>query len=908
MWVCVICFASLSLVGCGDSSSRTAVAGASGQGDETEHAQGAEKIRLLGVTLTPPDYFRPNGAGNLEIAGSYEVRPTDAANGNAANRKKFWIIQTAVIRNDAGEAVRSLAEQVRVDIPPRASANEYYPQEDVVCVWDGRNEAGEMVPDGTYTWLVEARYVRLHDAGSSGRTQEHLVGVSNTISGAIVVATIPTRVVSTTPADNATNVPLDTKIRIEFSDSMDHPSTQTAFLLWGEEGSVDGDFLDWEGNTMVFRPSAPLADNTHYFIMLNGFIALDARLVQLDGDGDEIPGGYFDAHFMTENLLRTVVSTTPAEGATDVPLDTEIRIEFSDSMDHPSTQSAFLLWGEEGSVDGDFLDWVGNTMVFRPSAPLAANTHYFIMLNGFIALDARLVQLDAYGVGSPGGYFDVHFMTTAGAFLVEIPATSKTSPAFIEGEYWRAEDYPIIGNGPAGDVAADVLDERHFFVDIPLQPGENAVSVRQEGTDPLVQVTGQVTWTPTVIDTDSGQSVTIRKGDSLLLVTEETTGTLKIDLDYYGTFHVDESGPAGTPIPAAFDFPGEYTVYACVDAGAGDEFAGEMTVVVIEVDLSSPIACQVGYTREKYVPVRPYWGRVQEVHFGAVDPDYLGDMSVEYDDYGATIWLRALKRGTPVLTARIGGEAGPIAAYREVDEFTSESPAGTAIGVDADTGVGTTWLTMRPYIPDIDVEFDMFSPDATFAGGMTAFGVNTSDIDPETGEPLFEQVYDEETRETIGVFYFGIETPPGLPSEDGSGFTVEFLQAGSVVIRVGYDVVNGAHILVVYFTGAPGKASPGGYQRYAVDAKTVGYQTPDPTTVIPTFTSIDWTLTLKSTANPTGYFADSTKDIEGIIWTQGVALDPPFEVEATLLYKCVMQCPIDGPIPANCRIKVIFHH
>jgi len=65
--------------------------------------------------------------------------------------------------------------------------------------------------------------------------------------------------------------------------------------------------------------------------------------------------------------------------------------------------------------------------------------------------------------------------------------------------------------------------------------------------------TRTIAWTPTVVDADSGQSATIRRGDSLLLVTEEASGILKIDLDYDGIeFTPDLSGPAGTPIPAEF--------------------------------------------------------------------------------------------------------------------------------------------------------------------------------------------------------------------------------------------------------------------------------------------------------------------------------------------------------------------
>ncbi len=636
------------------------------------------------MTLTPPEYFSPIGADSLEIAGGYEVRPTDAANGNAANRKKFWIIQTAVIEGDGGEAVRSLTEQVRVDIPPRASADEYHPQDDVVCVWDGRNEAGEMVPDGTYTWLVDARYVRLHDAGNSGKTQEHLVGVSNTISGTIVVDTVPPRKVSALPADGATDIPLYAMVELLFDGSMDTGSVEQQFVLREAETEteVEGDFC-WPNDAwMVFWSHAYLLDNTEYEIMFRS-PPLDPRGVLLDGDGDGSAGGDFHSYFTT--------------------------------------------------------------------------------------------------------------VETGGGFLVEIPATSKTSPAFIEGEYWWAEgeEYTIIGEGPEGPVDADMLDERHFFVDIPIEPGDNEVSIRQEGTAPLVQVTDTVTWTPTVIDTDSGQSVTIRKGDSLLLVTEETTGTLEIDLDYYygGRFDEDLHGPAGTPIPAAFNSSGDFTVHARVDG----EFAGEMTVLVIEVDIWGPIACQVGYTREKRVWVNPFGWPEEEVHFGAVDPDYLGGVAVkEYDNAGAIIDLTPLKSGTPVLTARINGETGPIVAWQEVDEFTLDNTAAelvhvreVAMGVYESHG---TYFTMDPRMPDPNIEFtsSLCSTGMTFEDGTSYMTFTAADfVLQEDGTGVYEYtVYFVE-----GYGPFCMET------------YIE--QYGSVGFSVGHRLDDGEYCSCYVFVDAP---------------------------------------------------------------------------------------------------------
>ena len=413
MCVSVTCFGTLLLLGCGGSSPKEAIHSAGIRGGETRHAQGAEKIRLIEVTLTPPECFCPIVVGGLEIAGGYEIRPTDAANGDAASRKEFWVVQTAVIQDDGGEAVRSLAEQVRVDIPPRASATDYYPQDDIVCVWDGRNRAGEMVPDGTYTWLVDARYARLHDAGNSARTQEHLVGVSNTISGTIVVDTVPRTVVSTYPAEGAVDVPLDTAARLPFSGSMNTGSVEQQFVLRESETGteVEGSF-DWPDNAMrmVFLPLVDLLDNTVYEFTFRT-PPLDSRGVELDGDGDGGAGGDFSSFFTTVNLLRTV-RALPAKGETDVPLLANVVLLFNASMDTGSVERQFVLRESETGteVDGSFTWQNATQALFTPSGPLHDNTVYEFTFRT-PPLDSWGVELDGDGDGRAGGDFHSYSTT-----------------------------------------------------------------------------------------------------------------------------------------------------------------------------------------------------------------------------------------------------------------------------------------------------------------------------------------------------------------------------------------------------------------------------------------------------------------------------------------------------------------
>ena len=73
----------------------------------------------------------------------------------------------------------------------------------------------------------------------------------------------------------------------------------------------------------------------------------------------------------------TVVSVSPAAGATGVEPTVNLTVEFSEAMDRPATEGAFSLAPTAGgsAVAGSF-SWSGSTMTFDPSGPLAEGVAY----------------------------------------------------------------------------------------------------------------------------------------------------------------------------------------------------------------------------------------------------------------------------------------------------------------------------------------------------------------------------------------------------------------------------------------------------------------------------------------------------------------------------------------------------
>jgi len=266
----------------------------------------------------------------------------------------------------------------------------------------------------------------------------------------------------------------------------------------------------------------------------------------------------------------------------------------------------------------------------------------------------------------------------------------------------------------------------------------------------------------------------IRKGDSLLLTQTGTGSVLEIDP---GTGVWENVGAPGDTLEHTYTEAGIYTVCSRIDGGE----ISSIEVTVVDVNLHNSIACQVGFMRDLDVFVTPVSAK-ESVDYTENDPRILHVEFNEYTDEGAALKLVPYTRGTPVLVARLGSN-GPIVSTQEIDEFTTDIPARESIVVDADVDVGTTELVMRPYIPNLIIDFKMFASTSTFEGGITEFTVSTSD---------FEQVYDEETDETIGVYEYDIEVPE---TEDQYCFNIDYSQEmnpTAKIIPVGKDgLING---------------------------------------------------------------------------------------------------------------------
>lgn len=167
----------------------------------------------------------------------------------------------------------------------------------------------------------------------------------------------PPKVIGNTP--KGTNVPVNTPITVTFSEPMNKTSVQSAF---DTSPPIAGSF-SWSGNTMTYTPSSNLSYNSGYKIVVYG---------AKDLAGNVLESVYYVWEFSTPDLSPTVIGNTPT--GTNVPVNTQITITFSEDMNFTSTKLAFST---SPPIAGSFSGFA-NTMIYIPSRNLSTGTTYTI--------------------------------------------------------------------------------------------------------------------------------------------------------------------------------------------------------------------------------------------------------------------------------------------------------------------------------------------------------------------------------------------------------------------------------------------------------------------------------------------------------------------------------------------------
>lgn len=223
-------------------------------------------------------------------------------------------------------------------------------------------------------------------------------------------------VVSTSPANNATNVAVNASINASFNEALDPASLNASTFIVTQGTTPVAGTLSYTGVTATFTPANNLAPNTVYTGRLTTGIkdpAKNAMVVDYvwiftTGAGPDI-------------VPPTVTSTNPENAAIGVALNKKIAVAFSETMDSLSVTRSFTLANTTSggnNVIGS-VSYSGLTAVFLPTNDLLPNTTYA----GTISTVAK----DLAGNALVANY--VFNFTTGAAADVTRPTVTSTIPA-----------------------------------------------------------------------------------------------------------------------------------------------------------------------------------------------------------------------------------------------------------------------------------------------------------------------------------------------------------------------------------------------------------------------------------------------------------------------------------------------
>jgi Ice-binding-like/Bacterial Ig-like domain len=233
-------------------------------------------------------------------------------------------------------------------------------------------------------------------------------------------------IISTIPANTATNVAFNQAVSATFSEAMNPATVSSAtFTLEGPGGAVVAGLVTYAaiGNTATFTPTVNLAPST----LFKATITTGAT----DLAGNALASKFvwsFTTGVAPDTTAPEVVSTIPVNAATGVPLNQAVSATFSEAMDPLTiTTATFQLIEQGGSpIAGTVAyDPINFIATLAPSASLTGGTTYIATLTTG-ATDLAANSLGSAGTANPWSF------TTA---VVVIPPPVDLGTAALFGGF-----------------------------------------------------------------------------------------------------------------------------------------------------------------------------------------------------------------------------------------------------------------------------------------------------------------------------------------------------------------------------------------------------------------------------------------------------------------------------------------
>lgn len=236
-----------------------------------------------------------------------------------------------------------------------------------------------------------------------------------------VDTTLPT-ILSFNPLDGSIGVALDSNIVLTFSEAIEkgsgvieiHSGSATGPLVASYNAATSQNFVIL-GNRLTIDPIAELLNNTHYFVTL-----ASGAIKDLAGNNYSGTSSY-DFTTIPDTIPPTVLSFFPVDSATDVDVNSNIVLTFSELIQRGTGDIVIHSESVTGPIvesfsaaNSPFLLFAENTLTIDPTSALSNSSHFFITFD-------------------PGSIKDLAGNSYEGTTTYDFTTAADTTPPWVVG-------------------------------------------------------------------------------------------------------------------------------------------------------------------------------------------------------------------------------------------------------------------------------------------------------------------------------------------------------------------------------------------------------------------------------------------------------------------------------------------
>jgi RHS repeat-associated protein len=244
------------------------------------------------------------------------------------------------------------------------------------------------LPDGTQVTLTISGVTDVAGNAMAAQTTQFTTGTGPDV--------VPPVIVTANPSQGAQNVPLNSIVVLQMSQPVDPGtvSSSTLTLVSSSTGqTVPGTYsLSADGLTITFVPGAPLAANSGHSVNFPG-AGFGTGISDLAGNSLQgTPPISFTTGTTASTSAPQVTGVSPANGATAVPINAQVVIQFNEPVNAAQLGGVTLSPGS-GTVNVSQNLTNGNQrLTLVPAVPLSPGTAYSLNVSGVQDLTGNLMS------------------------------------------------------------------------------------------------------------------------------------------------------------------------------------------------------------------------------------------------------------------------------------------------------------------------------------------------------------------------------------------------------------------------------------------------------------------------------------------------------------------------------------